>query len=230
MRATALVPLLAAACTAGPGAPPSPPPDEAEVPRAAVELLVERASRSGARSYYTMAPDGSRVAPFEGIPPDALAVVPSPDGRELALLRRAEPDGDVHLWLMRRDGSDLRVVLDGIRVIQAVAWSPDGARLALSQSTLTTEADLWVVNRDGTGALDLTPDPLPASSTTATRPGRPTGRAGSLQQVRATRLWIMGADGTGARQLSPPGCRRGSAGLVARRDPGSPSSRPVAVA
>ncbi len=208
MRVPALVSSLAAlvaACSAGTGAPatPPPPPDEAEVPRAAVELLVERASRTGARSHYTMSPDGSRVAPFHGIPLDAQAAIPSPDGRTLALLRYA--DGDVHLWLMDRDGAGLRPLLVGARVVHEVAWAPDGARLVLSQSTLEDSADLVVVNADGTGERHLTVDPANAAIFDREPAWSPDGSrvAFSSNASGITRLWLIGADGAGPRQVLP---------------------------
>lgn len=204
MRAHALLLSAAvAACSPGGDAPPPPPPDEAEVPRAPVELLVERVSRAGVRSHYTMAPDGSRVAPFPGIPPDALAVVPSPDGATLALLRHA--GGDVHLWLVDRDGAGLRPLLQGARSIHSVAWAPDGARLVLAQSTDDTTADLVVVNRDGTGERALTSDGAnfvnidlePAWSPDGARIAFASGRSGT------TRLWLVDEDGANLRQVLP---------------------------
>jgi TolB protein len=181
--------------------PPAPP--EPEAPRAPVELLVERLSRGGQRSFHTMAPDGSRVAPFEGIPADARVIAPSPDGRALALVR-VLPDTD-ELWIASRDGADARMIRGGGRGIAALAWSPDGARLALAEEAPDVTADIVVVNRDGSGALDLTPDPRPAVfidrdpawSPDGTRIAFSTNRSGSR------RIWVVNADGSGARQLLP---------------------------
>jgi dipeptidyl aminopeptidase/acylaminoacyl peptidase len=106
------------------------------VPPEADQLLVERYSRAGKRSFYTMDLDGSSVAPFPGVPADALALVPypSPDGRTIAYLRRT-PEDSVQLWLMDREGTGRRPLYEGQRVVEHAAWSPDGSRLAVEQST-----------------------------------------------------------------------------------------------
>ena len=153
---------LWAACEDDPSGPGPNPDPEPEVPRGPSELLVERFSRAGERSFYTMAPNGSAVAPFPDVPADAIAVYPAPDGRTIAYLLHT-PDDDVHLWLMNRDGTNRRALLEGTRVVEDVAWSPNGARLAVTQSTLDTSGDLWVMNADGSGLVNLTPDPLPGN-------------------------------------------------------------------
>ena len=179
------------------------PLDEPEVPRAAVELLVERYDRAGVRSFYTMAPDGSGVLPFPGIPADVRFVAPSPDGTTFALLRPA--DLGTHLWLMDRDGGNLRPLLEGSRVVETVAWSPDGEKLVFASSSDEDYADIWIMNRDGSGAKQLTFDPpnaaifdkWPAWSPDGTRIAFSSNRSGT------TRLWIMDADGRDERQVLP---------------------------
>jgi TolB protein len=39
-----------------------------------------------------------------------------------------------------------------------VSYSPDGHRLAFASDRREGDADLWVVNADGTNLVDLTPD------------------------------------------------------------------------
>jgi hypothetical protein len=77
-----------------------------------------------------MAPDGSRVLPFTGIPADAVAAVPSPDGRNLALLRAT--GDDVHLWRMGRALEPGRRLGDrGV----TPGWDLSGDTRALSMGT-----------------------------------------------------------------------------------------------
>ena len=78
--------LSLAACSRG--STPPPPPEEPEVARPAWQLLVERISRSGARSFLAMGVDGTFVAPLPGIPRDAVRVVPSPDEIERLIADR----------------------------------------------------------------------------------------------------------------------------------------------
>jgi len=196
-----LLPL--AACSRGSTAAPS-PPAEPEVARPAWQLLVERISRSGARSFLAMGVDGTFVAPLPGIPRDAVRVVPSPDGRTLATLRST--DDLLHLWLVDRDGSNARPLLEGVRVVDSVAWSPDGRRLVLEVSTLTESSDVWVMDADGTGAVNLTPDPKPAIFYDRAPAWSPDGSriAFSSNRSGTTRLWVMGADGGNPAQVVPP--------------------------
>lgn len=196
-----LVPLALAGALSACASHDAPEPQEA--PRAAVELLVERFSRAGERSFYTMSPDGSRVLPFDAAGPDALLVAPSPDGRTLAVLRPA--NGLVHLWLVDRHGGGASPVLEGTRIVHSVSWSPDGGRLVLAQSTETETQDIWVVNRDGSGAIDLTPDPLPGVWFDSTPAFSPDGARIAFASNRGgvTQIFTMNADGTDPAPLVP---------------------------
>ncbi len=81
----------------------------------------------------------------------------------------------------------------------APAASPDGQRIAF-MSQRGADWDVFVVNRDGSGLADLTPDPsnqgLPAWS--------PDGRQIAYLSDRdgPWKLWIMNADGKGAYQAA----------------------------
>jgi Tol biopolymer transport system component len=205
-----LVALAAAALAAcsDPPAPGSPAPD-GERPRAAVELLVARVARGGERSFYTMAPDGSAVSERGGFPADAFLLTPSPDGRTVAYLRPT--DGFVHAWLMDREGGARRPLVEGELAVASLAWSSDGSRLALHATALAGGADdVYVVNADGTGLENLTPDPLPGIVVDRDPSWSPDGRRIAFSSNRSgqTRLWVMDADGSGAAQVADASVER----------------------
>lgn len=167
------------------------------------DLLVERRNAGGARSFYTMDPKGERFAPFAGVPVDARALIPSPDGKTIAYLRNAE--GNVELWAMDRDGANRRPILTGAFFVESASWSPDGRKLVLSFSTETVASDIATINADGTGFLNLTPDPLPAIMFDRDAAWSPDGTriAFSSNRSGARRLWVMNADGANPVQVLP---------------------------
>jgi hypothetical protein len=168
-------------------------------------LLIERRSAVGARSFYTMSPDGETITPFTNVPVDAIRLFPSPDGRTIAYLREIE--GVSELWAMDRDGANRRAILTGVSQVQGASWSPDGQKLAVSYSSVAVTSDIATINSDGSGMVDLTPDPLsgvildfdPSWSPDGTRIAYSSNASGTR------RLWIMNADGANKRQALPSG-------------------------
>ena len=79
------------------------------------------------------------------------------------------------------------------------AWSPDGARLAF-MSNRDGNAEIYVVNRDGSGLRRLTNHPgidvTPTWSPTGNQIAFTSDRTGSPQ------IWIMNADGTSPQRIT----------------------------
>jgi len=81
------------------------------------------------------------------------------------------------------------------------AWSPDGQRLAFSSARNGGRTDIWVVNRDGSGLRNLTPntpnwdDSAPTWSPDGTQIAFTSDRSGTNQ------IYTMAADGTGVRRI-----------------------------
>jgi Tol biopolymer transport system component len=166
-------------------------------------VLIERRNAIGQRSFYTMSGDGKRFAPFAAVPPDAVELIPSPDGKTIAYFR--EVDGLVDLWAMDRDGANRRALFTASSFIEGAAWSPDGKKIALSITTATRTDDIAIINADGTGLVYLTSDPLPGVIFDRDPSWSPDGTriAFSSNASGTTRLWVINADGSNLRQVLP---------------------------
>ena len=85
----------------------------------------------------------------------------SPDGSHIVFDRRWQ-DATQRWWSgifrMKDDGSE-QVCIDSIADVFRVAprVSPDGSKIAFTQ--LASGFEVWVMNADGSGAVNLTPDP-----------------------------------------------------------------------
>ena len=166
-------------------------------------LLVERRNAAGQRSYYVLSGDGKRFTPFNA-PADARALIPAPDGKAIAYLR--DITTAVELWVMDRDGNNKRALLTaGGYVIESVSWSPNSGKLAVAYSTETVSNNIGIINADGTGFVDLTPDPLPGVYIDRSPSWSPDGTklAFSSNRSGTSRLWIMNADGSNPHQVLP---------------------------
>ncbi len=113
----------------------------------------------------------------------------------------------------RADGSRKRVVVDragadryrGPHSAWGPSWSYDGGWLAFAVgppfASAASDVDIWKVRRDGSGAVNLTPD----SDTNEAFPDfAPDGRRIVFRSLRNGNadIYLMNADGTGARRLT----------------------------
>jgi TolB protein len=81
------------------------------------------------------------------------------------------PDGTGHQLLTTRADAD------------HPSWSPDGTKIAFDR-TIAANSDIWVINEDGSGLVQLTTNPA-ADSSPRGRPTAPGSR--SHRRVTATR-------------------------------------------
>lgn len=79
----------------------------------------------------------------------------SPDGEEIAFT--SNRSGRSKVWIMNRDGSDPRPLVDDDGSESSPRWSPSGDRIAFQRST-GEGSDLWVVDRAGGTPRRVTSD------------------------------------------------------------------------
>ena len=138
---------------------------------------------------------------------------PSPDGSRIAFAvsqRDLTTGGWQHdLYVVDRNGMNMRWLTRMAGVEESPAWSPDGSRIAFSGTGTTSsgEPDIWVIGVDGTGLVNLTSamgswssELHPAWSPDGTRIAFATAGYGIMGPV-----WVMNADGSGAAQLTASG-------------------------
>jgi TolB protein len=151
------------------------------------------------------------VMPAEGGPPRLLspanerAIHPnwSPDGKYLAYCTDddlAPPrKNDADIKTIEMASGEVRVLITG-GVNTYPAWSPDGRRLAFRRMLGETNSEVFVADRDGTHATNLTNHPAfdgwPSWSPDGRRLAFASNRDGDNQ------IYVMEADGTGVRLVA----------------------------
>jgi Tol biopolymer transport system component len=96
----------------------------------------------------------------------------SPQGNEIAFSRHVTPDVHSSLWVVHSDGTDLQPVNvqnlgcggansdpSGVGCLET-AWSPDGTEIAFAGGlNLDDDGEIYTVNTDGTGVIQVTNAP-----------------------------------------------------------------------
>jgi TolB protein len=128
----------------------------------------------------------------------------SPDGTEIVYATGASRLTDTDLFLMNADGSNHRLLVQRPGVDRYPVWSPDGRKIAF-EGVSGAGKDVFLINRDGTGLLNLTARARPGFDNR--EPGwSPDGTkvlfvsapVGSL----AFDVYVMDVDGRNLRQLT----------------------------
>src|SRR5206468_7283730 len=131
--------------------------------------LAFTSDRAGNEDVYVMDPDGTGVRRLTDSPGADADPAWSPDGKRIAFT--SDRDGDQEVYVMNADGTgeaDLTnspaitvSAAPGARTFgndSAPAWSPDGRRIAFT-SDRDLNIEIYAMNADGTGQVDLTNAP-----------------------------------------------------------------------
>jgi len=103
--------------------------------------------------------EGGRERQITRIPRGCLLIWPSwsPDGSRLAF-GAIGSSGAPSVFSVKTDCSDLRQLTDGSHQVRNVAWSPGGGLVAYVAER-QGQWDLWLMNSDGTGQVQVTCNP-----------------------------------------------------------------------
>ncbi len=180
--------------------------------------IVYRDSRRGINQndeIYVVNADGTHPRNLTKDPGNDWGPDWSPDGTTIVF--NSDRDGlPMGGFLVDPDGSHLRRIATDSWV-EYPSWSPDGRRIAFMGGAGAEEYDIWVIDIDGTDAVQLTdspgPDGWPAWSPDGTRIAftsvrddcgysdapdcRTTGDIGPHHDV-----WVVNADGTGLARVT----------------------------
>jgi Tol biopolymer transport system component len=121
--------------------------------------LAFASTRDGNTEVYVMDVDGSNVTRLTNDPAIDRFPAWSPDGSTLAF--SSDRDGNLDIYLMDVDGSNVRRVTNHEASDVEPVWLPDGSKIVFcsTRSVWTGNADIWSMNPDGTGLVNLTDEP-----------------------------------------------------------------------
>ncbi|HEX3053506.1 MAG TPA: hypothetical protein VHP83_22800 [Aggregatilineaceae bacterium] len=111
----------------------------------------------------------------------------------------SDRDGNLEIYVMNADGSNLRRLTFDPAKDEDPDWSPDGTQIVFS-SFRTGSHDIFVMNDDGTGVINLTPDSTAGDFSPVWSPDG-TRIAFSRTITSGYDLWVMNADGTNLVKL-----------------------------
>jgi Tol biopolymer transport system component len=131
--------------------------------------------------------DGTGLRSFEDLGTGNDNPAWSPDGSRIAF------DNDTSIFVINPDGTGETVLATGIKP----AWSPDGTKIAFENADETTESDIFVMNADGSGVVNITQQPAQLDREPAWSPDgtRIAFRRLNRNETTGYDLWVMDADG-----------------------------------
>ena len=177
-----------------PAAPPTPtptPPGKRQIAFAS--------NRGGNYEIYTMDDDGGGQRRLTNSVHGDADPDWSPDGRRIAFV--SDRDGKNGIYLMDADGSNVAKLQTGTTDAFEPDWSPDGKRIAFRGTITGAGSNIFVVNTDGTGLVNVTNR---GSAEDFGHCWAPDGRRLAFTSRRDNgtfSVYVVNADGTGLRRI-----------------------------
>ncbi len=148
-------------------------------------------NRDGNDEIYVSKADGSQAVNItKNSAADAMPNW-SPDGKRLVFV--SHRNGGLQLWVMKANGTKpVNLFPRGVEP----SWSPDGTKIAFTNSDPdgTANADIYVINADGTGLINLSND-AGTNSHYATWSPDGTSIAFVSDRSGTDQIWVMTVDG-----------------------------------
>jgi hypothetical protein len=167
-----------------------------------VEILYSRLDlfTSTLRELFTIRSDGTANTRVISNP-DASLLDPAwaPDGQKIAFSRTQNGFHIVVRSLI--DGSETQLTTDPGVFHLLPKWSPDGSKITFYRCISLGDCDVWVINADGTGAVNLTQTPDNRDQYPAWSPDGSKivfSRTADLNED----LYVMNSDGSGVTRLT----------------------------
>ncbi|MDJ1183131.1 DPP IV N-terminal domain-containing protein [Roseofilum casamattae] len=130
------------------------------------EKIAFSSDREGNQDIFAMNADGTRQTNLTNHPAVERSPDWSPDGDRILFTSNRADGQSVQIYIMNADGSNPIQLSDRPGIHRTPAWSPDGDRIAFSFEPLqlkpgyfVRDAEIYVMNADGTNPINLTQNP-----------------------------------------------------------------------
>ena len=117
--------------------------------------LLFASNRNGAFDFYLLAFSQREIIQITNNVGNVISPDYSPDGRQIVFANKIG-DNPTAIWMVNADGLNPRLVYTGVRDIVAVAWSPNGEKIAYAMSMgIPQEYEIYTMDINGRNHLKI---------------------------------------------------------------------------